>query len=80
MSKTSNVLTLIYLGVNTKIEENRTQFWKEVVNTGELTEEPTSILSLGVWVVFDEVNMGLKLNQQRTEKRKHTSVLRRLVL
>lgn len=68
------------MGEHTHTKENMTQFWEEVVNTGNLAEEPIFILSLGVWVVIDEMNMGLKSNQQRTEKRKHTRIVRRVVL
>lgn len=68
------------MGEHTHTKENMTQFWKELVNTGNLAEEPIFILSLGVWVVIDEMNMGLKSNQQRTEKRKHACIVRRVVL
>lgn len=47
---------------------------REIRNTGKLMEEATFTLSLGVWVVSEEVHMGLKLNQQRIERRKHTNI------
>lgn len=51
MCKAGNVLTLLFM-VNTKTEENRTQFQKEVVNTVEFAEKQTPIQSLGMWVLW----------------------------
>lgn len=37
-------------------------FGREIRNIGKFMEEVIFILSFGVWVVFEEVYMGLKLN------------------